>query len=128
MNTAVIFQIESFLILTLMIIGVYNRRNRMRHVKIMSCVIIWDILLILQIELTRGAVAKAAKVLTNPLMLKIHLFFAIGSVVLYIFMVVYGRKLLSGDESVRSKHKKLGWTTLTFRFLTLVTSFWAAAK
>jgi hypothetical protein len=128
MNTALIFQIESFLILSLMILGVYNRRNKMTHVKMMSCAIIWDILLILQIELTRGAVAKASKVMSNPLMLKIHLFFAIGSVVLYILMVLSGRKLLKGDQSVRPKHKVLGWTTLAFRILTFVTSFWAVSK
>ncbi len=94
----------------------------------MSVVIIWDILLILQIELTRSAIVKASQVMTNPMMLKIHLFFAIGSVVLYVLMIMSGRKLLKGDISVRPKHKKLGWTTLAFRTLTLVTSYWAVSK
>ncbi|WP_372656054.1 hypothetical protein [Halobacteriovorax sp.] len=128
MNTALIFQIQSYLILSLMILGVYLRRKRKTHVKIMSVVIIWDILLILQIELTRSAIAKASQVMTNPMMLKIHLFFAIGSVVLYVLMIMSGRKLLKGDISVRPKHKKLGWTTLAFRILTLVTSYWAVSK
>ncbi|CBW27086.1 putative membrane protein [Halobacteriovorax marinus SJ] len=101
---------------------------RKTHVKIMSTVIIWDLLLILQIEFTRSAILKASKVMTNPTMLKIHLFFAIGSVILYILMVLSGRKLLSGDISVRPRHKKLGWTTLIFRIMTLVTSYWAVAK
>ena len=128
MNTASIFQIQSILILSLMILGVYLRRSRKTHVKIMSAVIIWDILLILQIELTRSAIAKATEVMTNPLMLKIHLFFAIGSVILYVLMIITGRKLLSGDTKVRPKHKTLGWTTLVFRILTLVTSYWAVSK
>ncbi|ATH08397.1 hypothetical protein BIY24_10685 [Halobacteriovorax marinus] len=128
MSSAPIFQIQSILILSLMILGVYLRRMRKTHVKIMSTVIIWDLLLILQIEFTRSAILKASKVMTNPTMLKIHLFFAIGSVILYILMVLSGRKLLSGDISVRPRHKKLGWTTLIFRIMTLVTSYWAVAK
>ncbi|PIK16202.1 hypothetical protein [Halobacteriovorax sp. JY17] len=128
MNTAPIFQIQSILILSLMILGIYLRRKRKTHVKIMSAVIIWDILLILQIELTRSAIAKAVQVMTNPWMLKVHLFFAIGSVVLYILMIITGRKLLSGDIKIRPKHKTLGWTTLVFRILTLVTSYWAVSR
>jgi cyanate permease len=128
MSSAVIFQIQSFLIVALMLFGVAKRRNRSLHVKIMATSIIWDILLILQIEVTRSAIMKASKVMTNPLMLKIHLFFAISSVVLYVLMFITGRKMLSGDMSVRPKHKKLGWTTLFFRIMTLVTSFWAASK
>jgi uncharacterized membrane protein YozB (DUF420 family) len=110
-----------------MILGVYLRRDRKKHVKIMSSAIAWDILLILQIELSRGAIKKASAVMTNPMLLKVHLFFAIGSVVLYVLMVLSGRKLLAGDNSVRQKHKLLGRTTLFFRIMTFITSFWAAS-
>ncbi|WP_127713965.1 hypothetical protein [Halobacteriovorax sp. HLS] len=127
MSSAVIFQIQSFLIMSLMILGVYHRKDRKKHVKIMSSAIIWDVLLILQIELTRSAIVKASKVMTNPLLLKVHLFFAIGSVILYVLMVLSGRKLLKGDNSVRQKHKWLGRTTLFFRIMTFITSFWAAS-
>lgn len=127
MTSTVIFQIQSFLIMSLMILGVYNSKNRKKHVKIMSGAIIWDIILILQIEITRSAIVKASKVMTNPLLLKIHLFFAIGSVVLYVLMVLSGRKLLAGDNSVKQKHKLLGRTTLFFRIMTFVTSFFAAS-
>lgn len=128
MSSAPIFQIQSLLILSLMILGVYLRRKRKTHVKIMSAVIAWDLILILQIELTRSAIAKASQVMTNPMMLKVHLFFAIGSVILYVLMILSGRKLLKGDISARPTHKKLGWTTLVFRIMTLVTSYWAVAK
>ncbi|OIQ17130.1 MAG: hypothetical protein BM556_13015 [Bacteriovorax sp. MedPE-SWde] len=128
MSTAVIFQIQSFLIVGLMLIGVAKRRNKTVHVRIMGMSILWDILLILQIEVSRSAILKASKVMTNPLMLKIHLFFAISSVILYVMMIVTGRKMLQGNYDVRPTHKKLGWTTLVFRILTLVTSFWAASK
>jgi uncharacterized membrane protein YozB (DUF420 family) len=110
-----------------MILGAYNYKNRKLHVKMMSSAIIWDIILILQIEITRSAIAKASKVMTNPMLLKIHLFFAIGSVILYVLMVLSGRKLLAGDNSVRQRHKLLGRTTLFFRIMTFVTSFYAAS-
>lgn len=127
-TSAIVFQIQSILILSLMIFGVIMRRQRKLHVKTMATAIIWDLLLILQIEVSRNAIVKASKVMTNPLMLKIHLFFAIGSVVLYVMMIITGRKLLAGDNKVRSKHKILGWTTLTFRILTFVTSFFAVSN
>ncbi|EQC46042.1 hypothetical protein M900_1812 [Bacteriovorax sp. Seq25_V] len=128
MSSAVIFQIQSFLIMSLMIFGIYQRTNRKLHVKVMATAIIWDIILILQIELSRSAIGKAVQVLTNTMMLKIHLFFALGSVILYILMIITGRRLLAGDDDIRSKHKTLGWTTLVFRVLTFVTSFWAVAQ
>ncbi len=127
MSSAVIFQIQSFLIMSLMVFGIYQRTNRKLHVKVMATAIIWDVILILQIELSRSAIGKAVQVMTNPMMLKIHLFFALGSVVLYILMVITGRRLLAGDDEVKPTHKKLGWTTITFRILTFVTSFWAVA-
>lgn len=112
----------------IMAFGIYHKRNRSLHVKIMSSAMIWDVILILQIELSRSAIEKASKVMTNPMMLKIHLFFAISCVLLYIAMVITGRKLLAGDNEIRNKHKILGMTTFAFRILTFVTSFYAVTK
>jgi len=89
----------------------------------MSIGIIWDILLVLQIELTRGAIAKASAVVTNAWLLNFHVTIAVTTVVLYGFMVYFGRKLLKGDNSVRTKHKALGVLTITLRTLTYITSF-----
>lgn len=126
MNTAVLFQAQSVLILALMFYGASIAKQRSKHVKIMSAAIIWDLILILQIELTRSAIDKAMKVIENPLALQIHLFFAISTVVLYGIMVFTGRKVYKGDNGLRSLHKKLGITTLVFRVLTFATSFFAA--
>lgn len=128
MNLTVLFQIQSAIILALMIFGVTKRRVRKIHVRTMSIVIIWDILLVLQIELSRSAIKTASKGMENPVPLLIHLFFAISSVLLYFVMIWSGRKLLKGDSSRRKLHRCVGWTTLTFRVLTLITSFWAAAE
>ena len=125
MSTATLFQIQSFLILSTMTLGVYLRKKRSVHIKLMATTIIWDILLILQIELTRSAIIKASKAVSNPMMLNIHVSIAVLTVLFYFAMIYTGRKFMKGDNSIRPLHKKLGWTTWSLRILTFVTSFWA---
>lgn len=121
--SSIIFQTQSTLILAILWFGVFKRKSKDLHVKLMSIGMIWDILLVLQIELTRSAIAKASKAMTNPLLLNIHVSLAVSSVILYGFMVFFGRKLLKGDQSVRAKHKTFGLITITCRSLTYITSF-----
>jgi hypothetical protein len=120
-----LMQFQSFSILLLMSAGIIVRRRRQLHVKIMSTAMVWDVILILQIELSRSAILKATHAVTNPLILNIHISIAVSTVVLYGFMIYTGRKLLSGQNQIRPRHKFLGWTTLTMRILTFITSFWA---
>jgi len=122
-TSAIIFQIQSILIVSLMLYGVYHRKNRLKHPKIMKTVIIWDLLLVAQIELSRGAIAKASKAFENPMLLNIHVSLAIGTVLLYGMMYISGSKVLNGDEGFRRVHKILGITTLTTRVATLITSY-----
>jgi hypothetical protein len=125
MTSAYLFQIQSALIFALMCFGISKRRERNLHVPIMGTVIGWDLILILQIELNRGAVLKASHALTNPMMLNIHVSLAVTSVVLYGFLIFTGRKLLNNNFNFKKFHKKLGWTAFIFRLLTLITSFYA---
>ncbi|MEA9356153.1 hypothetical protein SHI21_08070 [Bacteriovorax sp. PP10] len=125
MTTAVVFQIQSFLIYSLMVFGITKRKNRKIHVPTMSVVLIWDVILILQIELGRDAVAKASKALVNPMILNVHVTFAVLSVIFYVLLVVTGRKLLKGDRTIRPRHRLFGWTAFALRTLTLITSFFA---
>jgi arginine exporter protein ArgO len=108
-----------------MTLGVYLRKKRSVHIKLMATTIIWDILLILQIELGRGAIIKASNAVSNAMMLNVHVSIAVLTVFFYGGMIYTGRKLLSGDNSIKPLHKKLGWTTWSLRILTFVTSFWA---
>jgi hypothetical protein len=124
---ALLMQVQSFCILSLMLLGIYKRRQRQLHVKIMSFAMIWDIILILQVELSRSAILKASNAVTNPMILNIHVSIAVSTVILYGFMVYTGRALLSGRNEIRSKHRILGYSTLLMRILTFVTSFWAVA-
>ncbi|MBC7713520.1 MAG: hypothetical protein H7177_09280 [Rhizobacter sp.] len=125
MTSALVFQIQSIIIYSMMVYGITKRKNRKIHVPTMYAVIIWDVILILQIELGRNAIAKASKAVTNPMILNIHVSFAVLSVVFYVLLLFTGRKLLKGDRSVRPRHKLFGWTALTLRTLTLITSFFA---
>ena len=128
MTSAVVFQIQSILVYSLMIFGISKRKQRKVHVPTMITVLTWDVILILQIELNRGAVAKAAKALVNPLILNIHVSFAVSSVVFYCLLIYTGRKLLKGNESYRLRHRIFGWTAFALRTLTLITSFFAVVK
>jgi uncharacterized membrane protein YozB (DUF420 family) len=122
--SAIIFQTQSFLIVALFIFGAIKHKNRNLHVKTMITGIIWDIVLILQIELTRGAIAKASKVVTNRAILNFHVSIAVLCVLLYIVMFITGKKLLNGNNDIRDLHKNLGRTTILLRVLVLITSFW----
>jgi hypothetical protein len=118
-------QLQSICIVLLMLAGIILSKKRSLHVKIMSFAIIWDIILILQIELSRSAIVKASKALSNNMALNIHVSIAISTVILYGFMIYTGRKVLKGESSLKPRHKKLGILTFLMRVLTLITSFWA---
>lgn len=116
---------QSLGILILMAIGISLHRKRNIHWKIMSTAIVWDILLILQIELSRSAIMKASKAVTNPMILNIHVSIAVTTVILYGFMIYTGRKVLAGQNDLKPRHRTLGFLTFSMRVLTFITSFWA---
>jgi hypothetical protein len=111
-----------------MVFGISKRKQRKVHVPTMISVLTWDILLILQIELNRGAVEKAAKALVNPVILNIHVSLAVSCVIFYFLLIFSGRKLLKGDQTYRLRHRIFGWTAFILRTLTLITSYFAVAK
>lgn len=123
MSTTLIFQLQSIIIVILMLYGFFVRRNRYKHIKTMKLVITWDIILILQIELSRGAIIKASNALTNAIILNIHVSLAVGTVLLYGLILYTGNRLKNGDESIRKFHRPIGYLTLTTRVATLITSF-----
>lgn len=87
---------------------------------------IWDVILILQIELSRSAILKASKAVENPILLNIHVSIAVTTVLLYGIMIYTGRRLLKGHH-IRREHRLLGYTTFFMRVLTFATSFLAVA-
>jgi uncharacterized membrane protein len=123
-----IFQAQSVIIVGLMFYAVSlvfgKNKNRYKHSKIMKLVIVWDILLILQIEFNRGAIAKASKFMENKYLLNIHVSLALATVLLYFIAAYVGKKIMTqGREDLVSKHKILGRLTVILRLSTLITSF-----
>jgi hypothetical protein len=121
-------QAQSLCILLLMTAGIIVRYRRKLHVKLMSIAMIWDVILILQIELSRSAILKASRAANNALALNIHVSIAVSTVILYGFMIYTGNKMLNGQVNYRNKHKILGYSTYFMRILTFVTSFLAVSK
>ena len=80
----------------------------------MSSAIVWDLILILQIELNRGAIATASQVTKNSFILNFHVAIAVSVVVLYFAAAYLGRQILKGDNSKRTLHKVCGIIALVF--------------
>jgi len=129
MNVFWPFQIQSLIILIILFWGIWQvrspRKNRIKHRKLMLTGMIWDILLILQIELSRQAVKKAMGMMENPLILNIHVSFAVSVVLLYAVMLYSGKKSfkLPANSPYLKIHKKLGMLTMLLRLATFITSF-----
>jgi hypothetical protein len=122
MTSTIIFQAQAVLIVALLFYGVSKRKIKYLHMKIMKTAIIWDLLLVVQIELTRSAINTASKAMTNPWLLNFHISIAVSTVLLYFVMFYTGTKLANGHEPIRKYHKILGVITLTLRVSTLITS------
>ena len=116
-----IFHLQAFLILCLMILGIGLRRRRRLHVPIMSAVIVWDLVLVLQIELFRDAIFKASRFMENSWLLNVHILLAVSTLVTYGFALYTGRRLLKNDNSIRKFHQRVGGIAFSLRVLTFAT-------
>jgi uncharacterized membrane protein YozB (DUF420 family) len=125
--SATALQIQSTLIVILFLYGLYLAKNhqRSKHIKVMSFAMTWDIILILQIELSRFAIEKAVKVNENSLLLNIHVSLGVSCVVLYGVVMYLGWKTMTKRPELLKTHKKLGKIALLTRLLTYITSFLA---
>ena len=77
-----------------------------------------DFLLVLYLEITRGAVEKAAT-FTMSAPQQIHIGLSLVALLLYVPMIVLGQKLAKNPNStdIRKRHRALGITTFAFRSL-----------
>lgn len=97
----------------------YRRRSRI-HVPIMVTAILLDLVMIIQLEVNRHVVAKAAEAVT-PL-LKFHIAVALSTVLVYLVMIVTGTLMLRGKK-LRRPHKMLGFYVLLSRTVVSITAF-----
>ena len=116
-----IFHLQSFLCLCLLSVGIGLRKQRRLHVPIMSVAIIWDVILVLQVEIFRDAIFKASRFAENSWLLNVHILLAATTLVTYGFVVYTGRRLLRNDPIVRKYHRWSGRGAFSLRVLTFVT-------
>jgi len=112
-------KIASIFIVLLLFYGFSQRRRPNVHIPVMVMAFILDMLLVLYIELNRHAVEQAIGP-TVPIM-KVHLFFSFGVVILYLVQIVGG--ILRKTRGGAPWHKQAGYAFLLFRVGNLVTSF-----
>lgn len=116
---------SSTVVVVILLAGLFFRkRNRQLHWKLMATAFVLDVALVLVIELSRGAVEKAVST-TSPLV-AFHVAISVAVLVGYVAMIFLGRRLLGGDESVRTWHRNVGIAFIVFRALNYITSFMVA--
>ena len=125
--SSIIFQFQSTIILGLLFYGASRaRKNRQQHVKIMTSAIAWDLILVLQIELSRKAINTATQVTSNSLLMNYHISVAVTVVVLYGVLFYLGRQIQKSPENYQrfiKQHKFIGILTLLLRTSTYITAF-----
>ena len=127
MSTAsIVFHSQSFLILCVLGVGVALRKRRHLHVPLMAVAMVWDLILILQIELFRNALFKASRFMENVWLLNVHIVLAVTTLIFYGACVYTGRCLLANDFSLRGYHRLLGTCAIVLRVLTFATGLFYA--
>jgi len=112
-------KIASVIIVLILFYGFSQRKRPSVHIPVMVGAFILDMSLLLYIELNRGAVAQAIG--PTPPIMKVHLFFAFGVVILYVVQIVGG--ILRKKRGGAPWHKQAGYAFLLFRVGNLITSF-----
>ncbi len=117
---ALLFQ--SFCILTIIFIGLIFRKKRKLHIPIMLTAIIWDIILVIEIEVFRSATDKAIKFATNSTLLNVHIIFATLTIILYFVIISTGLLVIYYKISLIKTHRIIGIMAVIMRILVLITS------
>lgn len=112
----------SFFVLVVIATGLSQRRDRTRHIPLMALAFVVDLGLVLYLELTRSAVARASELASQ--MLSIHVGFAITTLVLNIALIASGVAIAKGKPGLRKWHKRLAALFLFCRISTFLTAFW----
>ncbi|MCB9094915.1 MAG: hypothetical protein H6621_07615 [Halobacteriovoraceae bacterium] len=121
---SIIFFIQSTIIVAILLTGFFKRKQRKKHAFLMRVGIIWDIVLVLQIELSRHAIDQAIHMERNTTLLNFHIAVSVLCTLLYFFLLYSGWQLLNNQKrGLRPYHLKLGYLTIICRLINYVTSF-----
>lgn len=115
----------------LLVIGYFKRRCRNTHIKFMCAGIFTDILLVLYLQLTRGAIQKALE-FSLEILKQLHIGVSTMALLLYFPILYLGYKLSQNptDLKLRKLHKRFAIPALILRTLGFIFMFsmWNAAK
>ena len=111
------------LVLCLIFVGVYFRRKKRIHVPIMLSSLVLDLSAVVYLELDRNVIMKAYERTPEALM-KVHLVFAVFTLLGYGLALVTGINLLRGNNKLRYLHRLNACIFLIARVGVLITSFW----
>lgn len=102
----------------LLLAGLVVRKNKHAHIPFMLSAFLIDVLMVLGIELNRGAINTART--TDDRTMQLHIALSVVVVLLYVYQIVTGvRKARNRSGRV---HGKTGYALLVFRLANLVTS------
>lgn len=116
----------STLILLIIMVGLWKRKEVRIHVPLMVAAFIMDVLLVLYIELNLRAVETVVEQAMQPKnheLLLFHAAISLSVIVLYTILTILGVKILKKQRHLLPLHKKLGIVFLVFRLINYVTSF-----
>lgn len=111
----------SFIVLVIIGLGIWQRKNRKVHYSLMTLACIIDVGLVLWIELNRGAVDKAIH--SSGALLTFHVAVSVGALLLYFVQFYLGFKILRGNLVTIKTHKVCGITFVVLRLTNFITSF-----
>jgi uncharacterized membrane protein YozB (DUF420 family) len=122
------FHLASICIYVLILYGYINRRKLELHVKVMRLAFFLELLLVLIIEISRGAIEQAIGIHEKRSgfpdgILGFHIIVSIIALLLFIATFFIGSKLYKGNKALKQLHIKFGYSFLLFRTLNLITSF-----
>lgn len=115
----VLFAAATYLV---MLVAFYHARMRRFHAPVMASIIVIDLFFPVYLYLNREWIRR---LIENEeifsFLIWMHLILVITLYTLYVFQVKLGRRLLAGDETVRSDHRAQGRGILIVRALVIFT-------
>jgi len=115
------FHAISTIVVVLLAVGVAVRSNRRIHIPIMIAAFSIDLVSVLAIEISRGAIKKA--ITAPPPLLLFHVSVSVTALAFYGVMFVLGERVRKGAAHLRPWHKRAAWVFGACRASNYVTSW-----
>lgn len=113
--SSILLQVQSILIFILLIYTSLEFKSPNDYLSLIKYVIIWDLLLVIQIESKKYFIDNEIKTMKKPFILKFHLALAVITVTLYLTNLYM-------SYSINTYFELIVALTIVFRFGTLITS------